>query len=321
MPTRESRKDIADLYFSRKKHDATLDTPEKREEFARVTEGYSPAMIEQALSIALMYAFEDGRDAFTWRDLREAMGNIEIGLAEPVEYSERDKLAVARHELGHVVASHFFEPQNASVRLSIRMRGGSLGHHYTIGKEEQFTHFRSEEAGRLRAILGAIAAERVFYGENSSGVSQDLVQATNLVCHMIGVWGMGPEAISPEESRRAASFGEYLFSMVETTADGLLQGGSIAGSVLRSGVGRRTAAQVLGAAFIDDWRLMNVNKEAIDLAAEALMAQGELMGDEVTGLLDSVHLRALEPGDPYPQEVVHVPRFTDLEPGAAAASA
>jgi hypothetical protein len=28
--------------------------------------------------------------------------------------------------------------------------------------------------------------------------------------------------------------------------------------------GRRVVAQLLGAAYIDDWRLMNVNKEAID---------------------------------------------------------
>ena len=317
MPTRESRKDIADLYFAKKKHEASLDTPEKREEFARVTEGYSPAMIEQALSIALMYAFEEGRDAFTWRDLREAMGNIEIGLVEPVEYSERDKVAVARHELGHVVASHFFEPQNASVRLSIRMRGGSLGHHYTIGKEEQFTHFRSEEAGRLRAILGALAAERVFYGENSSGVTGDLMQATNLVSHMVAVWGMGPEALSEEESRTAVSFGQYLFSSVETMT-GILESGSIVGSVLGNPVARRTAAQILGAAFIDDWRLMNVNKEAIDLAAEALIAQSELMGDEVTGLLDSVHLRMTEDSDPYPQAPILVPSIDEKEPSKPA---
>src|SRR5262249_15345149 len=71
MPAREDRKDIAELYFGKKAHDPALDTPSRREEFARVTEGYSPAMIEQALSMALMYAFEDGRSFFEWRDLRE----------------------------------------------------------------------------------------------------------------------------------------------------------------------------------------------------------------------------------------------------------
>ena len=70
---------------------------------------------------------------------------------------------------------------------------------------------------------------------------------------------------------------------------------------------RRTVAQLLGAAYIDDWRLMYVNKEAIDLAAEALMAQGDLMGDEISGLLDSVGMREPIEGDPYPEDVPALP--------------
>ena len=53
--------------------------------------------------------------------------------------------------------------------------------------------------------------------------------------------------------------------------------GKVLGLVGESGAGKsmvgRTVAQLLGAAYIDDWRLMYVNKEAIDLAAQALIAQ------------------------------------------------
>ena len=71
---------------------------------------------------------------------------------------------------------------------------------------------------------------------------------------------------------------------------------------------RRVVAQILGAAYIDDWRLMYVNKEAIDLAAEALLSQnGELVGDEISGLLDSIGLRSPEVADPYPEEMPAVP--------------
>src|SRR5205814_9088698 len=142
MPTREDRKDIAALYYDKKQHDPELDTPSRRDEVARITDGYSPAMIDQVLSLALMYAFEDGRQFFTWRDLRESMGNVEAGLAEPVEYNERDKIAIARHELGHAVAARFYEPEKSSVRLSIKMRASSYGHHRNIEKAEQFVTFR-----------------------------------------------------------------------------------------------------------------------------------------------------------------------------------
>jgi hypothetical protein len=72
-------------------------------------------------------------------------------------------------------------------------------------------------------------------------------------------------------------------------------------------VGRRVVAQLLGAAYIDDWRLANVNKDAIDQAAEALIAQGELMGDEISGLLDSVGMREPTAADPYPPDLPMVP--------------
>src|SRR5204862_195350 len=53
LPNREDRKDIAALYFDKKQHDPALDTPGRRDEFARITEQYSPADIEQVLSLAL----------------------------------------------------------------------------------------------------------------------------------------------------------------------------------------------------------------------------------------------------------------------------
>lgn len=319
MPTKEDRKDIAELYFAKKKHDPELDTPGRRDEFARVTDGYSPAMIEQALSLALMYAFQDGRDGFTWPDMREAMGNIEAGLAHPVVYTERERLAVARHELGHAVAARYFLPEAVSVRLSIRMRSGSLGHHRAVDKEEEFSHFRSREAGILRHGLGAIAAERVFYGENSTGVSGDLAQATQLAALMVGVWGMGPDNLPPHLSRLAVNIGEYLISIAAVGGSELLGEETPAGKVLGNGRLRQAAAQVIGSAFIDDWRVMNVNKEAIDLAAEALMAQGELVGDEIGGLLDSVGLRDPTETDPYPEEIALPPVFEPLKIEAAKA--
>jgi hypothetical protein len=56
---------------------------------------------------------------------------------------------------------------------------------------------------------------------------------------------------------------------------------------------------------------MYVNKEAIDLAAEALIAQGELLGDEISGLLDSVGLRKPTQSDPYPEDLPSVPDERD----------
>jgi ATP-dependent Zn protease len=310
LPSREDRKDIAALYFDKKNHDPALDTPSRREEFARITDKYSPADIEQVLSLALLYAFEDSRDAFNWKDVREAMGNVEAGLAIPVEYTERDRVAVARHELGHAVASHFFKTDHSHVRLSIRRRATAIGeiggYHKDMPAEEEWMKFRSQMVAEIRHDLGSIACEHVFYGEGTSGVYMDLRMATSMASTMVGVIGMGPDKLDERMSRRAANIGEQLISVAEIP-QGILEQGSWAGAVLNNRRSRRIVAQILGSAYIDDWRLMYVNKEAIDLAAEALIAQGELMGDEISGLLDSVGLRTPTEADPYPEDLPAVP--------------
>jgi cell division protease FtsH len=314
LPSREDRKDIASLYFDKKQHDPALDTPSRREEFARITDKYSPADIEQVLSLALLYAFEDGRDSFNWKDLREAMGNVEAGLAIQVEYTERDRIAVARHELGHAVASHFFKTDHSHVRLSIRRRATAIGeiggYHKDMPAEEEWMKFRSQMTAELRHDLGSIACEHVFYGEGTSGVFMDLRMATAMASAMVGTIGMGPDRLDPQMSAKAANIGEQLISVAEI-AQGTHEQGTWAGAVLNNPRGRRVVAQLLGAAYIDDWRLMYVNQEAIDLAAEALIAQGELMGDEISGLLDSVGLRAPTASDPYPEDLPAVPDRQD----------
>ena len=316
LPTREDRKDIAALYFDKKQHDPALDTPQRREEFARITDGYSPADVEQVLSLALLYAFEEGRSALNWKDIREAMGNVEAGLAIPVEYTERDKIAVARHELGHAVASHFFKSDYTHVRLSVRRRatrqGEIGGYHKDLPKEEEWIEFRSQLAAQIRHAIGSLAAEHVFYGENTTGVFGDLMMATSTACRMVGTIGMGADKLDPKMSARAANFGEQLISIAEV-ATGQHEEGTWVGAVLHNGRSRRVVAQLLGSAYIDDWRLMYVNKEAIDQAAEALIIQGELMGDEIAGLLDSVGLREPTAADPWPEDLPMVPDARDIK--------
>ncbi len=192
-PTKEDRKDIFDLYLGKVDHEDDLDSDRRRDELARITNGYSPAMIEQVCSMALTLAHSDRRQAFGWRDLVEAMTTVETGFAIGVTYIPEETRAVAIHEAGHAVTGHVFMKDSLSTRLSIRMRAGSLGHHQAIEKDERFSAWRSEQVARLIWTLGAMAAEEVFYGENSTGVGGDVQSATRLACAMVGMWAMGPE--------------------------------------------------------------------------------------------------------------------------------
>jgi ATP-dependent Zn protease len=303
-PTKDDRLDIFDLYLNKVDHEPDLDTDHRRDELARITNGYSPSMIEQCCSMALTLAHSEGRRRFGWYDIVEAMTTVETGTAQNIDYIQEETRAVAIHEAGHAAAGHvYLEKELLSTRLSIRKRGGSLGHYQSMEKDERFSHFRSYVMGRLIMTLGAMAAEQVFYGENSQGVSGDVYSATATAAAMVGIWAMGPDPVTidqrllvdDKETDEATRRLERIGSTIMNRASG---GGPFAsdplGAVLGDPHKRRAAAQIIGQAYVTAYALMAANKEAIGEIADTLAERKELYGDEVTALLNGVGLKRPE---------------------------
>jgi cell division protease FtsH len=307
-PTKDDRQDIFDLYLGKVAHEPDLDTPKRRDELARITHGYSPAMVEQCCSMALTLAHSDGRRAFGWGDIVEAMTTVESGTAVAVEYVPEETRATAIHEAGHAVASHVYCEGVQSTRLSIRKRGESLGHHQAIETEERFSSFRHEDLGKLVWTLGAMAAERVFYGENSRGVGGDVGSATALAAMMVGMWAMGPERIELGGRGRFASEAEEeaererIMERFERIGAQIMNRAGTAGpmmsdpvqAVLGDPAKRKAAAQLLGQAYLRAHHLMEHNREQVEGIADTLIDRREMHGDEVVELLDRARLRKPE---------------------------
>ena len=303
-PTKDDRKDIFDLYLAKVDHEPDLDREQRRDELARITNGYSPAMIEQVCSMALTLAHSDGRERFGWPDVVEAMTTIESGTAQGIDYVPDETRAVAIHEAGHAVASHVYMADVLSTRLSIRKRGGSLGHHQAIEKEERFSSWRHEEVGKLVWTLGAMAAEHVFYGENSTGVGGDVESATTRAAWMVGMCGMGPEPIElngngpkKEDERRALEAEimerfERIGSQIMNRARGGREMGDAIAAILGDPAKKRAAAQILGQAYLTAVCLVRHNREQTLRIAETLVERKELHGDEVVEVLDAAGLEA-----------------------------
>ena len=301
-PTKQDRLDIFDLYLGKVAHEADLDRPERRDELARVTNGYSPAMIDQVCSMALTIAHHSGRDRFGWVDIVEAMTTVESGTAVGIEYIEKETRAVAIHEAGHAVAGHMYMEGAESTRLSIRMRGGALGHHQAREKEERFSRFQSEEMAYLVWGLGAMAAERVFFGENSNGVGGDVMSATAQAALMVGASAMGPEPVdavprldgeSEEQARervmkRLEAIGTQI--MNRTSGGGPFDQNPISG-VLSDPDKRRMVAQILGQAYLKAYNVMLTNREAVERIASELIERKEIYGDELVDLLERAELQ------------------------------
>jgi ATP-dependent Zn protease len=310
-PTKQDRLDIFDLYLAKVAHDEDLDTEKRRDELARVTNGYSPAMIEQVCSMGLTIAHHDGRLAFSWPDIVEAMTTVESGTAIGTEYVPEETRAVAIHEAGHAAAAHVYMKGAESTRLSIRRRGAALGHHQAREKVERFSSWRSEESAQLVWALGAMAAERVFYGENSTGVGGDVQSATARAAWMVGACGMAPE--QPElngagrtngsalaKAKHAADdkveevmkrFEQIGLQIMNRTGDGGPLGHDPLAGVLGDRDKRALAAQLLGQAYVTAYVLIAHNKQAIEQIADALIERKELFGDELVEILEKAKLK------------------------------
>jgi ATP-dependent Zn protease len=308
-PTKKDRLDIFDLYLAKVSHDPELDSEKRRDEIARITNGYSPAMIEQVCSMALTYAHHEGKPFFGWEEIVEAMTTIESGMAINIEYIPEETRAIAVHEAGHAVAGHAYMKGAESTRLSIRRRGEALGHHQALEKEERFSSWRSEEMARLIWTLGAMAAERVFYGENSTGVGGDVQSATARSAWMVGACAMAPERIEfadgfkPPKGKTEDEVRDEIAKKFQRIGDQIMNrsGNGMHGDPLAGVLGdptkRAMVAQLLGQAYVAAHLLMEHNREGVEKVAETLVARRELHGDEIVNLLDSISLQ-IPPGDP-----------------------
>ena len=298
-PTWEDRRDIFDLYLDKVAHDSDLDTPRARDELARITSGYSPAMIDQACSLALTYAHSADRVEFTRHDLLEAMTTVETGVAIGQQGPKHELRAIAIHEAGHAVCSHVFRENMLATRLSIKKRGDTGGHHQAMAIEDRFGSWRSEEVGSLITVLGAMAAELVFYGQNGNGVGGDLRMATARAAMMVGAAGMAPAPIDLSDriadKTELEETEEKVTERFEKLGSKLMhRSGGMDASNFGSAVGdpskRKLIAGLLGQSFVIAYATIRLNKDKTERIAERLIAETEMYGDDVTDMLDQARL-------------------------------
>jgi len=232
----------------------------------------------------------------------EAMTTVESGTAINIEYVPAETRAVAIHEAGHAVAGHVYMKGSESTRLSIRRRGAALGHHQALEKEERFSSWRSEEMARLVWTLGAMAAERVFYGENSTGVGGDVQSATARAAWMVGACAMAPEPIRLNGGLKTAAkkdeAREKIMKQFEQIGAQIMNTGGGHGpfshdpisGVLGDRSKRAMVAQMLGQAYLSAHHLIEHNKDKVEKIADVVVERKELHGNELLALLDDAKL-------------------------------
>jgi ATP-dependent Zn protease len=153
----------------------------------------------------------------------------------------------------------------------------------------------------LIMTLGAMAAEHVFYDENSVGVGGDVHSATFRTLAMVGAAAMAPRPIefgdrfaSAEdeqvERERIAERFERIGNTILHRSDpgaGSPYAETFTG-VMTDPSKRRLAAQIIGQAFVYAYNAMRNNRRALSEIADELVEKRELHGDEVVSLLERV---------------------------------
>ncbi|HSG79936.1 MAG TPA: AAA family ATPase, partial [Acidimicrobiia bacterium] len=268
MPARNERRELIELFLSRKAHDETLDE-QARDDLAASTMGYSPASLERLFDEALLFALRDDRRRLSTSDLRKARMDIEIGLAQPTEYTAEERETIAVHESGHAVMAYLVGKGRKMELLSIVKRKDSLGLLAHTETEERYTKRRSETLALIQIALGGMVAEELFYGESGTGPSGDLAAATNMAVEMVGSMGLGDSLIS--------------FRALE----GGLLGGNLVAKVLADNRGRDSVDRILNEQKVFVTDVLTRNRHLVEALRDALLERNELVGRELVEILDA----------------------------------
>ena len=266
LPSRAGRRDIIDYYLTKKAHEPELDDPERRDTLAALTSGYSPVMLEHLFDEALVWALRRGGDRLSWLDVQKAKMTQEIGLAQPVEYTEAERRTIATHESGHATVAWLVGTSRKLEVLSIVKRRQALGLLAHSDTEERFTQTRSELEALIEISLGGLVAEEIFFGEPSSGVASDLQAATNAACQMVGAFGMGDSLIS-------------LAAVDAPTA------GNVVAKVLHSDRERQQVEEMLSAAKTRVRSTLEEHRHVVEALRDALLERNELVGSEIMDVI------------------------------------
>ena len=268
LPDKTGRRELIDHFLGRKSHEPMLDDEEYRDALAGVTQGYSPVRIEHLMDEALINAVRRGAAGMSWSDLEHARMVTEVGLGQPVGYTEYEQRLIATHEAGHAVTAHLLAPHRRLEILTIIKRAGSLGLLAHGDREDVYTRSRTELEALIGIAFGGQVAEELFFGEVSTGPSGDLVYATTVAAQMVGAAGMAGTLLSFAAAPR-----------------GVLGGGDLVSRVMGDGEGRRMMEELLNRQKDAVRVLLEDHRYLVEALRDALLERHELIGREIEDVL------------------------------------
>ncbi len=187
-PDVKGREEILRIHSKNVKLEADVDF----ESLAHGTTGFAGADLANVVNEAALLAVRNGRKKVTMWDFNEAIDKVSIGLKKKSRKdNEKERRLVAFHETGHALVSAFTPDHVPVNKITVIPRSHGIGG-FTQYREEEERNFltKREMINEVDSMLGGRAAEQIMLGDVSTGASNDIARATDIIKRMITDFGM-----------------------------------------------------------------------------------------------------------------------------------
>ncbi|KAK8808495.1 hypothetical protein WA158_008396 [Blastocystis sp. Blastoise] len=189
-PDIRGRKDIAMLYL--KKMNLDGDIEKFAEKVAELTPGLTGADIRNILNEACINGARRGVEKIGYDDIYAGIDRVLGGIEKKNKViSKEEKRRIAIHEAGHALMGWYMASTDPLLKVTIVPRGpAALGYAQYLPQDIHL-YTKSELYEKLCVFLGGRAAEKLKFGEYSTGGADDLEKTTKLCYGMISQYGFG----------------------------------------------------------------------------------------------------------------------------------
>lgn len=207
LPDRKDREDILKTHSRTK----PMGPDVKLTVIAERTPGFSGADLANLMNEAAILAARENRKEVAQYDLILSIEKVMLGPERRSHVlNKKEKEITAYHEAGHALVASVLPYADPVHKVSIISRGRAAGYTLKLPIEERKMQSRKEFHDDIAVSLGGYIAEKMIFGDITTGASNDLQVLTALARNMVARYGMsdkmGPIAFAASAQR--ALFGE-----------------------------------------------------------------------------------------------------------------
>ena len=158
---------------------------------AQRTPGFSGADVKNLMNEAAILAARKNKKIIGEKDVLESIEKVMMGPErKSFVLSEQEKKIAAYHEAGHALVSHLLPHTDPVHKISIISRGQAAGYTLKLPEKEKHFHAKQEFIEDLSVLLGGYVAEKIVFGDVTTGATSDLRGVTDLSRKLVTEYGM-----------------------------------------------------------------------------------------------------------------------------------